>query len=146
MVHAVFSNAGSGMSGSPIVSERGTGAWILLVAAAAGLGISVFNYFWTDNGIHGSAGALLVVISSLLMFFAVAALLFADGMSRGLRSTLVVLIVLDISGTALAAYMLEADWLVAVMAVALLGWIIRLVSDRAPRPSSGSGLAQRDAP
>ena len=60
---------------SHIGPERRTGVQILIVAAATSLALSIFNYFWTDNGIHGSAGALLVVISSLLMFFAAAALL-----------------------------------------------------------------------
>jgi len=112
--------------------ERRTGVHILIVAAIVSLGLSIFNYFWTGNGIHDSAGALLVVVSSLLMFLASAALLFAGGMSRSLRGTLVVLILLDIAGTALAAYMLEAYWLIAVMAAALAGSIVRLVADRAP--------------
>jgi len=124
-----------------IVPERRTGAQILIVAAAVSLALSVFNYFWTGNGIHGSAGALLVVISSLLMFLASAALLFAGGMSRGLRGTLVVLILFDIAGTALAAYMLEAYWLIAVMAAALAGSIVRLVADRAPESITQRGAA-----
>lgn len=104
----------------------------MLVAGAAGLGISTFNYFWTANGIHGSWGAALVMISSLLMLLSAAALILIDGMRPALRGTLVVLILLDILGTGLAGYMLEADWLVAAMAVALTGWIVRLVSDRTP--------------
>ena len=124
-----------------MVPERRTGVQILIVAAAASLVLSVFNYFWTDNGIHGSAGALLVVISSLLMLFAAAALLFAGGMSRRLRGTLVVLILFDIVGTALAAYMLEAYWLIAAMAAALVGSIVGLVSDRAPGSMTERGTA-----
>lgn len=111
--------------------ERKTGIQIVLVAGAAGLSISIFNYFSTVNGIHGSAGAALVMISSLLMLLSAAALLLSDGMSPALRGTLVALIVLDILGTGLAGYMLEADWLVAAMAVALIGWIVCLVSDKA---------------
>lgn len=128
------------MRESLIAPARRTGVQILVVAAAASLALSVFNYFWTNNGIHGSAGALLVVISSLLMFFAAAALLFADGMRRSLRATLVVLILFDILGTGLAAYMLEAYWLIAAMAAALVGSIVRLVSD----PAAGS-MTQRGA-
>ena len=122
-----------------LTAQRSTGVRILLLSAAVGLALSVFNYFWTGNGIHGSAGALLVVISSLLMVFATAALLFADGMSRSLRTTIVVLILFDILGTGLAAYMLEAFWLIAAMAVALVGSIVRLVSVGAP-----GSMTQRD--
>jgi len=125
--------------------ERKTGARVLLGAAVAALAISIFNYFWTGNGIHGTAGALLVVVSSVLLAAAAAALLFAGNMGRGLRGTLVVLTVLDIVGTGLAAYFLEAPWLIAAMAVALIGWILRLVSDGAPQRATGGGIAQRGA-
>ena len=132
--------------------ERKTGAQVLLGAAIAALAISIFNYFWTGNGIHGTAGALLVVVSSVLLAAAAAALLFAGNMGRGLRGTLVVLTVLDIVltvldivGTGLAAYFLEAPWLIAAMAVALIGWILRLVSDGAPQRATGGGIAQRGA-
>ena len=68
-------------------------------------------------------------------------MLFADGMSRSLRATLAVLVVLDIFGTGLAAYMLEAYWLIAVMAAALIGSLVRLVSDRAPGSMTQRGKA-----
>ena len=129
------------MSESATASERRTGVQILIVAAAVSLALSIFNYFWTGNGIHGSAGALLVVISSLLMVISAAALVLVDGMSRSLRGTLVVLILLDILGTSLAAYMLEAGWLIAAMAAALIGWIVRLASQRAPGRAAPRGAA-----
>jgi hypothetical protein len=31
---------------------------------------ALFNYFWTGNGIHGTEGALLVVISTFLLALA----------------------------------------------------------------------------
>jgi len=117
------------MSVSP---KRRTGVDILVLAGAAALGISIFNYFRTDNGIHGSAGALLVIISSFLMVISAAALALAAEMNPALRGALVVLILLDILGTGLAAYMLEENWLVGAMAVALMGWVVRLVSNRTP--------------
>ena len=123
------------------LTERGTGVQLLLAAAAAGLALSIFNYFWTGNGIHGSGGALLVVISSLAMVLAAAALLFVHGMSRSLRVTLLVLILLDILGTGLAAYMLEAYWLTVAMAAALAGMIIHVAANRAPESMSGRGIA-----
>jgi hypothetical protein len=133
------------MTGTRSVQRRNSGAVILLVAAALALAIAIFNDVWSGNGIHGTAGALLVVISSALMFAAAAALVFAGGMGRRLRGTLLALIALDILGTALAAYMLEADWLIAAMGVAAIGWLVRLIFDQPPRPFQGNTLAQRGA-
>ena len=124
-----------------MASERRTGAQTLLAAAVAALAVSVFNYFWPDNGIHGSAGALLVIISTLLMAISAAALLLADGVSRSTRGMLVVLILLDIIGTSLAAYMLEADWLIGAMAAALIGWIVHLLSNRTAGGAAIRGAA-----
>jgi hypothetical protein len=132
------------MTEIPPASRRDLGSRILLVAAVGGLAIAIFNYVWHDNGIHGTPGALLVVISLALMVAASCALLFAE-MGRGLRATLIVLIALDIIGTGLASYMLEADWLLAAMAVALIGWILHLVFDRAPRSTAGRPMVQRGA-
>ncbi len=123
------------------------GASILLAAAVAALAKALFNFFWSGNGIHGTAGALLVVISSALMAAAACALL-AGRIGPALRGTLLALIVLDIVGTALSAYFLEANWLIAAMVVALVGWIVVLASDRMPpQPLSGSGngVIQRGA-
>ncbi len=81
--------------------KRAMATPLLTLAATSGLVIAIFNCFWPNNGIHGSAGALLVMISSLLTLIAAAALAFADRMSRNLRSSLVLLILLDILGTGL---------------------------------------------
>ena len=109
-------------------------AILLLVAVSMlGLVLSVFNYFWIGNGIHGSLGALIVIGSTLLMAIAVAAI--ALGFARGrVRSVLAVLIVLDILGTGFAAYMLEAQILLGLMILALVAWIFMAFSDgRLPR-------------
>ena len=111
--------------------KRAMGIPLLTLAVASGLAIAIFNYVWPNNGIHGSAGALLVMISSLLMVIAAAGLASADEMRPNLRSSLVLLILLDILGTGLAAYMLEAHGLIAVMAVALVGCIVCFASDGA---------------
>ena len=123
---------------------RAAGLQILLVAAVAGLVVALFNEVWTGNGIHGTAGAALVVISAALMVAAAGVLLFAGRIGPGLRATLIVLIALDILGTGLAAYLLEANWLIAAMAVALVGWIVELGTGRA-RGSLSGGVVQRGA-
>jgi hypothetical protein len=89
---------------------------------------------------------LLVVVSTALMVAAAAALVFAKDMGASLRGTLLVLIALDIIGTGLAAWLLEAYWLIAAMVLALIGWIIHLTSGRVPRRRPGSATAtQRTA-
>jgi uncharacterized membrane protein YjjP (DUF1212 family) len=113
---------------------------LLFAAAAAGFLIALFGFFWSGNGIHGTAGALLVVISSALLTGAAASLIFAT-MSRRLVVTLTVLIALGIAGTALAAYMLEANILLAVTGLMLIGWIAQrfqgpVTPSRNPEPAA----------
>ena len=105
--------------------------WLLAAFSTLGLAVSVFNYFWTGNGIHGSLGALIVVGSTLLM--AIASVAIAVGFARGrVRSVLAVLIVLDILGTGFAAYMLEAQILLGLTILALIAWAFSAFSDRRP--------------
>ena len=106
--------------------------WPLAVAAVLGLAISIFDYFWQDNGIHGTLGVALVIGSTLLM--AVASVVIAAGWARGwVRTLLFVLIVIDIFCTGFAAYMLEADILLAPMVLALLAWLFAVFRHRRPR-------------
>lgn len=117
-------------------ARAGYGSWILLLGALIGLAEAIFDYFWTGNGIHGTAGVVLVIVSTALMVLAAGALTLWPAMARGLRGVLLFLILLDIVGSGLASYMLEAWWLVGAMALALVGWIIHLAADPAPRPVS----------
>jgi hypothetical protein len=90
---------------------------------------ALFNYFWTGNGIHGTEGALLVVVSTLLM--AVAAWLTGAHIVHGwLRTLLVALLVLDFIGTGLAAYLLEAWILLALDIAATVAWFATLAAPR----------------
>ena len=112
----------------------GLGLWLLGTASILALALSIFNYFWTGNGIHGTPGALLVIVSSALMLIATSFLYVAPLIASWLRGTLMVLILLDIVGTAAAAYFLEADLLLAAIAVAFIGWIWRLARQRPVPP------------
>src|SRR6185437_284643 len=58
----------NGRAGFMALGRRSRGAvWPLAVAAVLGLAISIFDYFWQDNGIHGTLGVALVIGSTLLM-------------------------------------------------------------------------------
>jgi len=95
---------------------------------------ALFNYFWTGNGIHGSEGALLVVVSTLLLALAAGVILNRWG-PRSLRAILEILIVLDFLGTGLAAYFLEAWLLLALIVIAVVAWLVHVLRP-APRPLS----------
>jgi hypothetical protein len=108
-----------------------TGVWGLSLLALVD---SLFNYFWTGNGIHGSEGALLVIVSTLLLVLAVGVVLNRWG-PRWLSVILEVLIVFDFLGTGLAAYFLEAWILLALIALAFIAWLVHALRP-APRPLS----------
>ncbi len=123
------------------MTERTTrsvfGSWLVLLAGLIGLGIALFNYLWSGNGIHGTGGALLVVASTVVMLLVAGALLrWATTAPRWLRGVLLILLLVDIVGTGFAAYLLEAWWLVVAMALALIGWVIHFAAGRGQRERS----------
>jgi hypothetical protein len=90
---------------------------------------AIFNYVSPDNGIHGTEGALLVVISTLLM--AITAVLIGTRVARGwVGSLLSVLLVLDFLGTGLAAYLLDAWILLGLDVLAAIAWLATLAAPR----------------
>jgi quinoprotein glucose dehydrogenase len=114
----------------------------LALAAAGGLSVlalldSLFNYVWTGNGIHGTEGALLVIVSTLLMAVAIAIVLGKWG-PRWLHVLLEVLIVLDFIGTGAAAYLLQAWFLLALVVLAFIAWLAHTFRP-APRPTPTLG-------
>jgi hypothetical protein len=109
--------------------------WVVAAAALAGLIVAVLNYFGPHNGIDHTEGALLVVISTALMLVA-AVLLYR---LRPIRVLVDILIVLDIIGTGFAAYLLETYLLLALMVIALLGWLAHHGRRRYPRIGSQPG-------
>jgi quinoprotein glucose dehydrogenase len=93
---------------------------------------SLFNYFWTGSGIQGTEGALLVVVSTLLLALAAGVVINRLG-SAWVRVALEVLMALDFAGTVVAAYLLQAWILLALALLAAIAWLIHLV--RRPRAS-----------
>jgi hypothetical protein len=99
------------------------GAGLIALSAAAGLAVSIFNYFSRTSGIDGSGGALLVIASCAAILLAALLLALRSGIRDGLNITLLSLIFLGILGTALAAYLLASTWLQVLMALGLIGWL-----------------------
>ncbi|MGN6685710.1 MAG: hypothetical protein ACTHKD_17050 [Devosia sp.] len=113
----------------PLINIRNSGdiaIWLVALLALLAFLDSIFNYFWTGNGIHGTEGALLVVASTFLM--GVAAVLIGNRWVGGwLRTLFEILLVLDFVGTAAAAYLLEAWILLILVVLAFVAWIAHLV-------------------
>ncbi len=118
---------------SPPARGYDLGGIALVALSLLALLDSVFNYFSRGNGISGTEGALLVVVSTLLML--IAAVLLARDMVRGwVRVTFEILIVLDFIGTAAAACFLNAWLLLALVALAAIAWLAHIFA-AAPRSS-----------
>ena len=106
------------------------GAWLIVIASIVGLLVSIYNYNSADSGIAGTPGAMLVIISTLLLLMA-GFILGRDMGGFGLRTVLSTLCLLSILATVFAGYLLESNTLVITMAICLFGWLVRLFQPRA---------------
>ncbi|MBC7168291.1 hypothetical protein, partial [Phenylobacterium sp.] len=84
----------------------------------------VYSYFTPATGIDGTPGALLVIVSTTLLAGAALLIGFVAALPGWGRITLLTLCLLDVLGTGLAAYFLQAWVLLAAMALALLAWLV----------------------
>jgi hypothetical protein len=123
---------------------REGGAWLMALAAAIGLIVSLIAYFHLGSGIDHTAGALLVIISTVLLTGAGVVLALTTGASGAWRTVLNVLCILGVVGTGLAAWFLHAWLLLALMAAALVGWLVSIVSR--PAGSTGAPRSARAVP
>jgi quinoprotein glucose dehydrogenase len=123
---------------SPVAgaSPRAVGVWLLGIATLLALIDSIFNYFWTDNGIHGTPGALLVIVSAALQLIATL-LIYFRVVRGGWMVLFEVLIFLDLIGTGLAANLLEAWILLALTVIAFIGWLLQLIRQPAQATTPG---------
>jgi quinoprotein glucose dehydrogenase len=103
--------------------------WLLVAGAAVGLIVAIVDYF-LNPGIDHTPGALLVIISTALVTLAGLVLALVVAMPRWPRVFLDVAILLGVLGTGFAAWLLEADILLALMAVSLIGWFLHILLDR----------------
>ena len=115
----------SAISGRP----RDVAMQLVALVGLLALFVSLFNYFWIGNGIHGSEGALLVVVSTLLLALA-AGVIAVGWIGGGLRSLLETLIALDFLGTSVAAYFLQAWVLLGLIVLAFVAWVVHVVRPR----------------
>ena len=113
---------------STAVHRATSGAWIMAATATVATALSVYNYLTRGTGIDHTSGALLVVVSSALILLAALVLALAPSTPRWVRVVLEILLLLGVLGTALAAYFLEAYALLGLMAVALVGWLVLVLS------------------
>lgn len=105
------------------MSRATSATGLIALGGAAGLIISLIAYTTKSSGIDGSAGALLVILSSALILLAALALTIWATRRSWWTGTLVFLLLLGILGTAFAAYMLDSHWLLIAMAVSMIGWL-----------------------
>ncbi len=103
------------------------GIWLVALAAVVGLILSVIAYFIPHGPIAASWGALLVIVSTALMLIAAVLIALAQ-IPQWLVILFEVLIILDIIGTGVCAYFLEAYALLAFMVIALVGWALQPLS------------------
>ena len=104
------------------------GPMIVLLAAIVGIAVSAYNFLAPLTGINGTPGALLVIVSSILL--AVDGLILWFGPPRALFWILWVLGILGALGTFTAAWFLHAWWLMAASAVVLAGLLVTLLPAR----------------
>lgn len=109
------------------------GAWMITLSALIGFFVAIYNYNASDNGISGTPGALLVVASTIALIVA-GFILGRDMGGRILHVILAFLALLGILGTGFAAWLLESNVLIVLMALCLTGWLIRLFRSRPAYP------------
>ena len=109
------------------------GAWLIVLASLITIAICVYDYYPPETGLIGSGGVILVAGAAVLMFLA--SLVMAKMPRRGwlVQTFLTVSILLDIIGSSVAGYFLESPVIMAAQALALIGWLINVISNAAER-------------
>ena len=122
------------------VGRATSGVWIMVAASAVATALALYNYLARGTGIDHTPGALLVVVSSVLILLGSLVVALFSSTPRWLRVVLAVLLLLGVLGTGLAAYFLEAEVLLGLMVMSLIGWLIHLVG-RSRRVQPGPNAA-----
>ncbi|MEY4706477.1 MAG: hypothetical protein RJB58_200 [Pseudomonadota bacterium] len=109
------------------------GAWLIVLASLITIAICVYDYYTPETGLIGSGGVILVAGAAVLMLLAALAMAKMPGRPAWLQTFLVVSILLDIIGSSVAGYFLESPVIMAAQALALIGWLINVISNAAER-------------
>lgn len=109
------------------------GAWLIVLAALIAIAICIYDYYTPKTGLIGTGGVVLVAVAATLMLLAALVLAKKPERSCLLQGFLVISIILDIIGSAVAGYFLESPVIMAAEALALIGWLINVIGDAAER-------------
>lgn len=129
------------MSGHEFLGEGATltqrhstrGAWLIILGSVIAGGISVYDFFTPETGLIGTGGVETTGVAALLMLLASLVLALKPERGRFLQTFLVVSIILDIVLSAIAGYFLQSPVIMAAEALALVGWLMNVISDAADR-------------
>ena len=113
---------------------------LLCILSAVGVIVAAVDTFSQGNGIAFSGGAYLVVCSTILLLIASLIVMLWSSGPGWARGILLFLIFLDLLGTGVAAYFLDAYLLLAVMALGFIAWLIVLFAGGS-RSSQGGVVA-----
>ncbi len=108
--------------GKVAAASRSLGGWLVALGAAAALVTSVVGYF-ASQALGGTVGELIVIGATVILLAAALVLSLARALPRWLRVLLWAGVLIDAAGTFFCAWLLESQWLMAFMALALLGWL-----------------------
>lgn len=109
------------------------GAWLIVLGALIAGAISVYDYLTPETGLQGTGGVALVGFAAGLMFLASLTLALKPQRGTFLQGFLVISIILDIVGSSVAGYFLESPVIMAAEALALIGWLMNVISEAADR-------------
>ena len=96
---------------------------ISVLAAFIGFGLAAAAAFLPDTGVTGSIGAMLVLVGTIAVGLTLGWIAYIFR-SRGLRGTLITIMVLAASLTAVAAWFLMQNDIVAAMIVVVLAFLL----------------------
>ena len=108
----------------------------VVAAMTAGFFLAIINYLWPDRGHYDTDGALLLIVSTILILGAALLVSFRPDVHSAMMTALGVLIVLGIAGTAFTAWRLQANRLLVLMVIALCGALVSLAFAPARVPRS----------
>lgn len=107
------------------------GPVVLVVTSLIGSAISLYNYLAPMTGVTGTSGALVVVVSSIILV--ACGFILLKSRAGGLASTVRIVALLGALGTLAAAWFLHEYWLMTAMALALIGVVIDFLAVKGGR-------------